>query len=147
MRISSPFRAKRLFRLTHGKPWARLSCSFGAQTFAPCRDIKCHRRPRHPSQYKLAHPPVCLSHLHRVARHASIAILMGVIFVHEISNSSYPLRSVGEPGHPNKSSLISEMDSPVIIGSSLSTVASITARFFCWRFIIFSSTVPRAISL
>ena len=30
MRISSPFRAKRLFCLTQGKPWAKLSCPFGA---------------------------------------------------------------------------------------------------------------------
>ena len=30
MRISSPFRAKPLFRLTHGKPWAMLSCPFRA---------------------------------------------------------------------------------------------------------------------
>ena len=30
VRISSPFRAKRLFRLTQGKPWAKLSCPFGA---------------------------------------------------------------------------------------------------------------------
>jgi hypothetical protein len=29
-RISSPFRAKRLFRLTQGKPWAKVSCPFGA---------------------------------------------------------------------------------------------------------------------
>jgi hypothetical protein len=28
--ISSPFRANRLFRLTQGKPWANLSCPFGA---------------------------------------------------------------------------------------------------------------------
>ena len=28
--ILSPFRAKRLFRLTQGKPWAKLSCPFGA---------------------------------------------------------------------------------------------------------------------
>jgi hypothetical protein len=28
--ISSPFRADRLFRLTQGKPWAKLSCPFGA---------------------------------------------------------------------------------------------------------------------
>jgi hypothetical protein len=27
--ISSPFRANRLFRLTQGKPWAKLSCPFG----------------------------------------------------------------------------------------------------------------------
>jgi hypothetical protein len=32
VRISSPFsfRAKRLFRLTQGKSWAKLSCPFGA---------------------------------------------------------------------------------------------------------------------
>jgi hypothetical protein len=30
VRISSPFRAKRLFWLTQGKPWAMLSCPFGA---------------------------------------------------------------------------------------------------------------------
>jgi hypothetical protein len=30
VRISSPFRAKRLFWLTQGKPWAKLSCPFGA---------------------------------------------------------------------------------------------------------------------
>jgi hypothetical protein len=32
VRISSPFsfRAKRLFRVTQGKPWAKLSCPFGA---------------------------------------------------------------------------------------------------------------------
>jgi hypothetical protein len=29
--ISSPFSAKRLFRLTQGKPWAKLSCPFGAR--------------------------------------------------------------------------------------------------------------------
>ena len=29
VRNSSPFRAKRLFRLTQGKPWAKLSCPFG----------------------------------------------------------------------------------------------------------------------
>ena len=28
--VSSPFRAKRLFWLTQGKPWAKLSCPFGA---------------------------------------------------------------------------------------------------------------------
>jgi hypothetical protein len=27
--IASPFRANRLFRLTQGKPWAKLSCPFG----------------------------------------------------------------------------------------------------------------------
>ena len=27
---SCPFRAKRLFRLTQGKPWAKVSCPFGA---------------------------------------------------------------------------------------------------------------------
>src|ERR1700722_4479760 len=27
---SGPFRAKRLFPLTEGKPWAKLSCPFGA---------------------------------------------------------------------------------------------------------------------
>jgi hypothetical protein len=31
LRISSPFRAKRLFWLTQGKPWAKLSCPFGAE--------------------------------------------------------------------------------------------------------------------
>jgi hypothetical protein len=30
VRVSSPFRAKRLFWLTQGKPWAKLSCPFGA---------------------------------------------------------------------------------------------------------------------
>ena len=30
VRISSPFRAKRSYRLTQGKPWAKLSCPFGA---------------------------------------------------------------------------------------------------------------------
>ena len=30
VRIPSPFRAKRLYRLTQGKPWAKLSCPFGA---------------------------------------------------------------------------------------------------------------------
>jgi len=29
--VSSPFRAKRLFWLTQGKPWAKLSCPFGAE--------------------------------------------------------------------------------------------------------------------
>jgi hypothetical protein len=30
VRISSPFRAKRFYRLTQGKPGAKLSCRFGA---------------------------------------------------------------------------------------------------------------------
>jgi hypothetical protein len=30
VRSSCPFTAKRLFRLTQGKPWAKLSCPFGA---------------------------------------------------------------------------------------------------------------------
>ena len=29
VRISSPFRAKRFYRLTQGKPWAKLSCRSG----------------------------------------------------------------------------------------------------------------------
>jgi hypothetical protein len=36
--ISSPFRAKRLFRLTQGKPWAKLSCPFGAGLSGPKTD-------------------------------------------------------------------------------------------------------------
>ena len=30
VRISSPFRAKRFSGLTQGKPWAKLSCPYGA---------------------------------------------------------------------------------------------------------------------
>jgi hypothetical protein len=30
VRISSPFGARRLYHLTQGKPWAKLSCPFGA---------------------------------------------------------------------------------------------------------------------
>jgi hypothetical protein len=33
--IPSPFRAKRLFWLTQGKPWAKLFCPFGARPFGP----------------------------------------------------------------------------------------------------------------
>jgi hypothetical protein len=53
------------------------------------------------------------------------------------------------PSLPYSSSklAISSMESPVINGSSLSTVASMISRFFFWRSKIFSSTVPRVISL
>ena len=42
---------------------------------------------------------------------------------------------------------ISSIERPVISGSSLSTVASMISRFFFCRSKIFSSTVPRVISL
>jgi hypothetical protein len=42
---------------------------------------------------------------------------------------------------------ISSIERPVMSGSSLSTVASMISRFFFWRSKIFSSTVPRVISL
>jgi hypothetical protein len=49
---SSPFRAKRLFRLTQGKPWAKFSCPFGAGRLTDAKQIpplylygKC-KRPR-----------------------------------------------------------------------------------------------------
>jgi hypothetical protein len=35
VRIASLLRAKRLFRLTQGKPRAKLSCPFGAGPFGP----------------------------------------------------------------------------------------------------------------
>jgi hypothetical protein len=34
-RLPSPFRAKRLFCLTQGKPWAKFSCPFGAGRVDP----------------------------------------------------------------------------------------------------------------
>jgi hypothetical protein len=40
VRISSPFRAKRLFRVTQGKPWAKLSCPFGAGPLGRMTDAK-----------------------------------------------------------------------------------------------------------
>jgi hypothetical protein len=49
--------------------------------------------------------------------------------------------------YPINNSAISPIDKPFIIGSSLSTVDWIMARFFCWRLSIFSSTVARAINL
>jgi hypothetical protein len=36
---SSPFRAKRLFRLTQGKPWAKFSCPFGAGRLTDAKQI------------------------------------------------------------------------------------------------------------
>jgi hypothetical protein len=47
---SCPLRAKRLFRLTQGKPWAKLSCPFGAgpsgrrtgaNTYKPWAELSC----------------------------------------------------------------------------------------------------------
>ena len=40
VRISSPFRAKRLFLPTQGKPWAKLSCPFGADPPGRLTDAK-----------------------------------------------------------------------------------------------------------
>jgi hypothetical protein len=40
VRISSPFRAKRFFWLTQGKPWAKLSCPFGAEPSGRITDAK-----------------------------------------------------------------------------------------------------------
>jgi hypothetical protein len=37
---SSPFRAKRLFRLTQGKPWAKFSCPFGAGRLTDAKQIR-----------------------------------------------------------------------------------------------------------
>jgi hypothetical protein len=43
--FSSPFRAKRLFRLTQGKPWAKLSCPFGAGRSGRKTGAKLIRKP------------------------------------------------------------------------------------------------------
>jgi len=40
VRIYSPFRAKRLFWLTQGKPWAKLSCPSGAEPSVRITDAK-----------------------------------------------------------------------------------------------------------
>jgi hypothetical protein len=40
VRVSSPFRAKHLFRLTQGKPWANLSCPFEAGPSGPMTGAK-----------------------------------------------------------------------------------------------------------
>jgi hypothetical protein len=40
VRISSPFMAKRLFRVIQGKPWAKLSCPFGAGPSGRMTDAK-----------------------------------------------------------------------------------------------------------
>jgi hypothetical protein len=42
VRNSSPFRAWRCNTKTQGKPWAKLSCPFGAQPIGTCPDVKCH---------------------------------------------------------------------------------------------------------
>ena len=49
--------------------------------------------------------------------------------------------------YSNNNSEISAIDSPVIAGSSLSTVDWIISRFLRCKLNIFSSTVPRAINL
>jgi hypothetical protein len=41
LHISSPFRAKRVFWLTQGKPWAKLSCPFGAGRIIGAKHILC----------------------------------------------------------------------------------------------------------
>jgi hypothetical protein len=43
--ISSPFRAKHVFRITQGKPWAKLSCPFGAGPSGCMTDAKHTRNP------------------------------------------------------------------------------------------------------
>jgi hypothetical protein len=45
LRISNPFRAKRLFRLTQGKPWANLSRPFGAGPSGRLTGAKTHAKP------------------------------------------------------------------------------------------------------
>jgi hypothetical protein len=49
VRISSPFRAQRLFRVTQGKPWAKLSCPFGAGPSGRMKEMELCRSIANPA--------------------------------------------------------------------------------------------------
>jgi hypothetical protein len=101
--------------------------------------------PGHPftshAQYNA--PPIGLSHQCTPLRINFVAF---VIFCKKLSVSS-PFPPVQIPVYSSSRLAISSIERPVISGSSLSTVASMISRFLFCRSKIFSSTVPRVISL